>query len=248
MDKRWANSAVERASTGRGYNDVRAFLGGPGTGKSVAMAKLLAEASKRYYVLLHDPNLDFPRELPDGTPVPVVYHEDIKSVRAKLASKNPGGIHACYCDPAELIELAKEIVDNGTREAKIKGKSGEFAVPVIVALDEICAWQQEASRNRIGDNLLDLLARRRHYHIGFWFGAQYPRQMHYSLLHKSTQIYMFRIVEAGDLKVLEEGGVGSEYLSAIQKLPPCTHPPEGGQPRKQADSACEGHKFIVYSK
>lgn len=208
-------------------NEVHAFIGPPGTGKTVAMLEKLTELQKSAYVIAHDPNLDFPDVFPDGhrwagKPIPIKRHETLSSIRRQLAV-DPRGIHTTHIDTTELITLAKEVAEQEQRE--YNGRM--MGIPVYVGIDEIVTYN-EAGRYRIGEFLADFLSRRRHYHVGLLYGAQYPRMMHYSLLHQANRIHLFRIRERPDLKRLEEGGIPLDTIASVTKLPP--------------------YKFITYSK
>lgn len=212
-DYRWRAHAKEVGKV----NEVHAFIGPPGTGKTVYMLEMSTELQKKAYVIAHDPNLDFPETFPEGhrwagKPIPIIRHENLSSIRRRLTI-DPRGIHTTHGDPTELVKLAIEISQQEQREyhGKVMG------IPVYVGIDEIVSWH-EAKRNRIGPFLEDFLARRRHYHVGLLYGAQYARMMHYSLLHQANRIHLFRMNEAADLKKLQEGGIPEESIQQIQKL------------------------------
>lgn len=203
------------------WNDVRGFLGQPGSGKTTKMVQVACEYVDKAYILAHDPNLNLPTRLPNKTKVPLIRHENLMSVRHAIAVK-PRGIHAVDCDASELAGLAKEIAKFGLK----KRGENEYGTPVILIIDEIVAWR-EAGRSKIGPVLEDLLARRRPHHVALWFTAQYPRMMHYSLLSQSTELHLGQVADKKDVDRLSDGGVPDEVLVRLPQRP---------------------HEFIVYKR
>ncbi len=212
-DYRWRAHAKEVGTV----NEVHAYIGGPGTGKTIELLTKATELQRGAYVLAHDPNLDFAQVFPkghkmEGKPIPLKRYETLSAIR-KALTIDPRGIHCTHGDPTELVSLAIEIAEQEQKE--VNGKT--MGIPVYVCVDEIVSWH-EAKRNRIGTFLEDFLARRRHYHVGLLYGAQYPRMMHYSLLHQANHIHMFRMNEQPDLKRLLEGGVPQAIITQVQQL------------------------------
>jgi hypothetical protein len=200
---------VERGT----WNHVEGWIGMPGAGKSVAMVEAARRQLGRCYVLAHDPNENLPRVLPDGSRVPIVRHGDLASLRRSLAT-SPGGIHAVAGNPDDLVTLAIEVAKMTRRR---KGDR-EFAIPVVVCVDEVVAWEG-ASRSRVGPVLADLLARRRPHHVALYWGAQYPRMMHYSLMSQATALHLFRVEDRKDLERIEDGGVPEALVAKLPHLP-----------------------------
>ncbi len=196
------------------WDIVEAFVGLPKSGKSTLMMRRACDYVGKCYVLAHDPNRNLPVVLPDGKKVPLVRHETIDSVRRAVAQGRPG-IHASDADPAELLELAKEIA----RLGMVKKGHKEYGTPVLFLVDEIVVWDEECGTSYLGPSIKDLLARRRPHHVGFWFGTQFPTLCHKRLIALATKVHLFHMEDRADLKRMSDGGVPEKIVSQLSQLP-----------------------------
>lgn len=187
------HTAVKRGE----WNDVRGFVGMPGTGKSTLMVRELVRMVPRSYVIAHDPNWNLPPRLPDGTETGIVRHGDVGSLIHRLR-RNPRGIHTLGGDAEEATNAALLVARMG-----FAGPPGEeWGVPVVLAFDEVAVWR-ELQRETFGPVALDLFARHRPHHVAVWWGAQYPSMVGAPLLSQAMDLYLFRTDDIYDLQRLE---------------------------------------------
>lgn len=202
------------------WNKVELWFGPPGSGKSVNMMRTLRRYLGRAFIIAHDPNGNLPTKLaPDGLRVAVRMHEadapgdGVDSIRAALIKGGPPVVHATNDEPSRLIGLARDVA-----RAAMRTLGGEeFGVPVILVADELSVWE-EASQHRIGPALRDLLSRRRHMHVAFFGGAQFPRMIHYSLISQANALHFARMEERKDLERLCDGGVPEAIIARVPSL------------------------------
>lgn len=200
------------------WNHAIVVLGVPGTGKSTYALQLALELGRTpAYVLAHDPGWRLPARLPDGRPAGLHRHESIAAARAALA-RDGRGVHVISCaDGDEVIRLGKQLA-----RASLAAGGGHAGVPVVVLLDE-AVGTPGASPHRLGDELRELLATRRHLHLAIVMTAQSPQLAHYALLTLATEVVLFRMTDDRALRRLEQAGVPSEKLSRVATLPNYQH-------------------------
>lgn len=196
------------------WNHAVVVLGVPGTGKSTwALQRALQLGRTPAYVLAHDPAWRLPDKLPNGRPSGIQRHETIAQVQHALATA-PAGVHAVACaDGGEVVRAGVQL-----GKASLTAGGEQRGVPVVVLLDEAVATAG-ASPHRLGDELRELLATRRHLHVAIIITAQSPNLTHYAFLGLATELVVFRLVDDRSLAALERVGVPREKLSQIRALP-----------------------------
>lgn len=184
---------------------VIGYLGPPGSGKTrLALAHLarLHAAGMRCYIA--DRMGDAPAVLPDGTRIPLRSTDDLRllAFRREMARLRSPWIQAFTAPHPELTLLRRVVAWNDLS---------------AVLLDE-CGQAKDASRHRIGDALSDMLAGRRHGKVTILWGAQYPRQIHYSLISQCDWVYCFGMGDHADLSRLAEAGIPDHEIAEVRRI------------------------------
>jgi hypothetical protein len=185
----------------------------PGTGKSCYALSRTAELARQpAYVVAHDPGWRLPSVLPAGMgSVCVRRHETVYEASRALAS-DARGVHVVATSSAdEVIELGVKL-----GEASLKAAGEKPAVPVVVLIDEAVSMSSHA--HYLEDKLKELLALRRHKHVGLVWTCQSPRLAHNQLLTLSTELVLFRLQHQKDFTALENAGVSAEVLARVPTL------------------------------
>lgn len=204
----------------RSVNIVKSYLGVPGTGKStLAMSDMVKDqrALGGAYMIVHDIGDRLPEAWPDawgGKPTGIIRHATVGEARAALAAK-PDGIHALSTsDGGAVMELA---VQAGA-SSKAAGAAEGASPPVLLMLDE-AVGTAAASPYRMGDDMREFIAGRRHMHVGLYWTCQSPAMAHYGLLALSTEIVVGRIVDERALARFEQLGFTPGEIDRIRTMP-----------------------------
>ncbi len=203
----------------RSVNTVRSYLGVPGTGKStLALADMRKQARELggAFMLAHDIGDRLPDRWPDawgGKPTGIVRHNSVVEARAGLG-RQPNAIHTLStADGSEVLALAIEIA----KKSKAWGAEAGASPPVLLFLDE-AVGTASASPHRLGDDMRNYIASRRHEHVGLYWTCQSPAMAHYALLALSTEIICGRIVDERALARFEQLGFTPGEINMIAGL------------------------------
>jgi hypothetical protein len=214
----------------RTFNVEIGVFGNVGTGKTEKALEEIIKIQKRepIYVVAHDLSYNIPEKLHDGNHTRVHRYRSIQEAEKAIVVA-AGGIHAIACrDASEVVDLGKRVAHKSllrhtpgatlaAKEKAIQDGNG-VGIPCIVYFDEIVNAEQ-ASRYRIGDELGQFIAQRRHLHCGLIFTSQFPRQCHYSLGTMATDIIFFNLDSEKDIKKLyEDFGVPEEIARKARSL------------------------------
>lgn len=190
------------------WNHLIGAVGVPGSGKTTWAAARAMELGRASYVLAHDPGWRIPDTLPNGKSTGIKRHESIEEARAALA-KDPKGIHAiAVADSMEVINFGGEVA-----AASLEANKG---IPVTVLMDEAVA-SSDADTYRLGPELRQFIALRRHKNVGLIYTGQSPEFFHKALLTQSTELAIFRLRFGFDR--LETLGFTPDEITKIKNLP-----------------------------
>lgn len=209
----------------RQYNVAVGFIGTVNTGKTTAATSYCVELAKDAYVLAHDVGWSIPTRLPDGREVRVIRHSSIEAGEKYIAQY--GGqeaIHAFECSAEDVIKLGERLADSSLRAA---GGYDRPAHPVVIFIDEAVLAIKDMSPQRMSPRMQELLARRRHKHIGVVWTTQHPGFVHYMMLSMGTQVYVFRCEGHQAQERLAQAGIPDELIDEVQYL--------------------EDHHYVVYT-
>lgn len=196
-------------------NILEGFFGAPGTGKSTAALRRTIEYARRLpaYAFAHDPNENLPTHFHWGPATGLRRHESSDAVMAQLRH-DPTGVHCLpSIDAGDALSLATRVAKMG-----LDRNQGARGVPSIVLVDEMVALN-DATPYRLGDQLRQLIARRRHWHTGMLWTCQSPRMAHFQLTTMCTRLFLFRLTHRKDLNAVEDVGVPSEIVEELPRLP-----------------------------
>lgn len=192
----------------RSFNVEMGFFGVPETGKTDKAVGTILDIKKELnghvYIICHDSGYSVPKKLHDGRLTGVVRYDSVEECRAALID-NPGGFHCIRtADAAEVVEFGKELGELSLVKNSPGGiqqvEDGEGrGIPVIIYIDEVVRAQQ-ASPHRLGNEMAEILACRRHYNCGFIFTCQSPHLCHYALGSMATDIVFFNLQDEDDVK------------------------------------------------
>lgn len=182
------------------------FVGPPRSGKTERALRALLDFPAEYLKVAVDVNGDLPWSLHDGTN-PRLRETDLQ----RLGWIDRLGIQHIHGSPTHVLyEPAPRVLSECRRIG--------FSRPVALYIDEAVAMP-EVDAYRIGNTMRQFLARRRHSNMWLLWGAQYPRQIHYSMFSLVDGLWIFRIEDADDLRVLRRGGVADRVIHMLPRLP-----------------------------
>ena len=186
------------------FNYCVGEIGIPGCGKSSDALNELHKRLGNHYIVAFDPDFSLPNKLHDGRKSEVYRYETCESLLAGLDSC-PRGIHAINTNVEDAINCARIVA-----ASSIAGKQeGQKAVPTILYIDEI-AEASGMSHSYIKPEIRTLITGRRHKHIGILWTGQSARICHNSLLGLSTELRIYRLIDAKDYRRLSELNIISE--------------------------------------
>lgn len=198
-----------------GFNVCELHIGVPGCGKSTRATARALDLSHNpgCYVLAHDPAHRIPEKDHTGKRFDVRWHDSTEQARSALGSR-PVGIHAVACaNPDDVILLAIE----ASRASLAKSRDGMEGIPVLVYIDE-GVTMGGATPYRLSPAMRELLATRRHLHVGLIITMQSPQFMHYSMISMATKVTCGRLNDQRGIKRLIEGGIPPEKANKIPNL------------------------------
>jgi hypothetical protein len=191
-------------------------LGVPGTGKTTRATVevlLLQREIGPVYVVAHDPGYRIPDTLPNGVSTRITRHDSVEDAQEAMKA-NPGGIHAiATVDASDVI-----VYGSNLSKSSLEKNGGKQGIPTVIFVDEAVS-AASASPYRLGEEMRELLALRRHKHVGIVWTSQSPQLCHYQMLSLSTKLVLFRITDGRALARLEQAGVPPEITSKLSSLP-----------------------------
>lgn len=201
----------------KGWNFFVGAVGIPGTGKSHAIARRVAEESTRIaaYNLVHDPTGSYDEA--DYQKIWQAHGGTFRYPNARAAlrgiASNPGGAHIIDAiDGGEVLEAGIKLAATSLGRAK----DGHYH-PVVVTLDEASGADGADSR-KLSQEWLEAIVQRRHLGIGVAWTAQSTYVAHRMFLMQSTELYVFRQCDPADLRRLRAVGMSLEETAEVAEL------------------------------
>lgn len=195
----------------RSFNLEMGCFGLPESGKSDYAIRYILDLQQReqFYIIAHDAGYSIPRKLYDGRETGVIRYESAEDCALGLREDLKGKhvIHAITSpDAGETIALGKKVawaslVKNTPGGLEVVKEGEGRGIPVIIYVDEIVR-SQDANPHRLGQEMRELVACRRHFNCGFVFTSQSPHLCHYALGTQATDVVIFRLNDDEDVKRL----------------------------------------------
>lgn len=221
---------------------LEASVGQRGAGKSTLQCQRADDLSRQFggaYVIGHSLGARLPRRLPDGTELPLTYHESIERLERGLR-RHPDRWHILAppldvkghrdtCDELLqfVVRLSNEIKKAAWRKAHPLGwwKStvsyeGIRATPIIVIVDEGIAIEAAGPTRKDRNTwFLEFLYSLRHMHVALLYAIQDASARSWRVLEQATAIHVFSIRHAWALQSIQAAGASDDELARIRRLP-----------------------------
>lgn len=212
------------------WDHLEVFLGLKGYGKSTEMVsramELDAEASGTSIVVGHSLGARLPIKLPDGTPVPVVYHETIEALERGVR-RDPNQFHVLVQGSADpVIQYARELSKSlrkdayGWRWKSTTRMDGIRVPPIIVMVDEGIAIDAASRKPKEDDRwFAEWILSLRHEHIALLYAIQSPTGRNWILMEHATLFHVFRIRHRWAQEAIRAAGAEDVDVERMRKLP-----------------------------
>ncbi len=223
-------------------NVLEASVGQRGAGKSTLQCQRAEDLSHEFggaYVIGHSLGARLPRRLPDGTELPLTYHESIAKLERGLR-RHPDRWHILApplsikghrdtCD--ELLQFVIRLSDELKKAAWKKAHpfglwkstvnyDGVHCTPIIVLIDEGIAVEAAGpSRKDKNTWFLEFLYSLRHMHVALLYAIQDASARSWRVLEQATAIHVFSIRHAWALQSIQAAGADDDELERIKRLP-----------------------------
>jgi hypothetical protein len=223
-------------------NVLEASVGQRGAGKSTLQCERAYDLSVEFggaYVIGHSLGGRLPRALPDGTVLPIEYHESIARLERGLR-RRPDRWHILAppidykghrdtCD--ELLQFVVRFSESVKRDAwrklhpfgfykSTKHMGDVHATPTIVLIDEGIAVEAAGpSRKDRNTWFLEFLYSLRHMHVALLYAIQDASARSWRVLEQATAIHVFSIRHAWALQSIQAAGATPAEIERIRHLP-----------------------------
>jgi len=209
---------------------ITAVIGARGTGKStwaIADAYRFSRTTGAY-VIGHSPGARLPVELPSGKPLPLSWHDDIKSLQRGLR-KHPDRLHIVVSgEPEAVVDFGRSLA-RGVKKKSIKSAGhryrenrpippGVSAPPTYILIDEGTTIREGWSREERRE-WKEFLTGARHEHVALTWLVQAPTAKNWLLIEQSNHLRVFRYSHEWGLNAIRAAGVPQEDLAKIRALP-----------------------------
>ncbi len=247
-------------------NILEAAVGQRGTGKSTLLAERAYDLSILYrgaYVLGHSLGARLPRKLPDGTELPLEYHQTLKKLEQGLR-RHPSKWHI-LAPPQSMadsdrdtaddllrftVRLSEQIRRDAWRRANpVSLKSwnsntpmdGIPATPIIVVIDEGIAIEAAGPAKKEANRwFFEFLFSIRHYHIALLYSIQDPTARSWQVLNQATDIHVFNMRHRYAIEAIRAAGATDDEMTAIAALPTPRQLKEGKRKHEHVSLKLEG--------
>jgi len=222
-------------------NVLEVCVGQRGAGKSTTQCMRADELSREWggaYVIGHSLGGRLPTELPDGTVLPLVYHDTLAKLDKGLR-RDPGKWHILAPPMAmpnreeadDLLQYSirlsdsikerawKEVHPFGIYKAN-KSHKGIHATPIIVIIDEGIAIGAAGSTKKDQNRWFqEYLYSLRHMHIALFYSIQNANARSWHLLDQATAIHVFNTRHEWALGAIRAAGATQDEMDRIAELP-----------------------------
>lgn len=228
-------------------NVLEASIGARGSGKSTAQCDRAAELVDEWggaYVIGHSLGQRLPDKLPDGTALPITYHQTIAALDRGLR-RAPGRWHVLAPTLPEqggppienresaddliryVIRLGSAIGAAAYRDAhpmsyltrKVGRTTGLPATPIVLLIDEGIAVDGAGTSRRSSDKwFLEFIYSLRHLHVALLYAVQEPTARSWRVLEAATAINIYQTQHRWALEALRAAGADEEQIARIKSL------------------------------
>ena len=223
-------------------NVLESSVGQRGAGKSTLQCQRAWDLSYELggaYVIGHSLGSRLPRKLPDGTILPIVYHETIAKLERGIR-RYPDKWHVLAppldikghkdtCD--ELLQFVARLAETLKKAAWKKQHPFGWhkssvnyddvrSTPIIVLIDEGIAVEAAGpSRKDRNTWFLEFLYSLRHMHVAMFYAIQDASARSWRVLEQSTEIHVFSIRHQWALQAIQAAGASDDEIARIKRLP-----------------------------
>jgi hypothetical protein len=218
------------------FNHVEVVIGLRGYGKSTYCVDRALELQRESggYVIGHSLGARLPKELPDGTKVPIHYYENLDKLSRGL-KRHPQEMHILATGDADvLLRFARDLSSALRKRAwrRVHGIIRRWSPmsnmdsircrPIIVVFDESVALTMNlgkaGARGEDNKYFKEAIYSARHEHIAYLFQIQDMNALGPSLQTQATNYIVFHTEHQWSLNAIRGAGATPEQIAEIPNL------------------------------